>query len=259
MSQAPHQKIIDGKRIYVIGQDQKTNNSLTKLSFNYFRPWRPLLSTASPGISPKLAHAKICRLFHSLAELFCFNLIGVANLAYDRKSVKVPMTDSSAPRSADGPPPEQPSRPKKVKRPSVPPSRSRKKKNFKGTKRTDCPGVTVVSQPVSTGSILLSIAPTSDCGTGPRQRMQFNQSLVPCGHFLPALRDSGFLVISTPLLPSDLQKRSLSATSRFLKSSNSKAVTHHPSDPGHRLVCGNDNSNESSDDGPTAMIKDLKE
>ena len=32
-SGATSKKIIGGKRIYVIGRDQKTNNSLTKLSF----------------------------------------------------------------------------------------------------------------------------------------------------------------------------------------------------------------------------------
>jgi len=81
-----------------------------------------------------------------------------------------------------------------------------------------------------------------------------------------ALRDSGFLVISTPLLPSDLQKRALSAASRFLESSNSKVVTHHPSDPkvyamlqGIDSIRGDDNSDESSDDGSTTMIEDLKE
>jgi len=47
-----------------------------------------------------------------------------------------------------------------------------------------------------------------------------------------ALRDTGFLVIQTPILPLDLQRRALKSASRFLaSSSNSNVVTRHPSDP----------------------------
>ena len=45
-----------------------------------------------------------------------------------------------------------------------------------------------------------------------------------------ALRDSGFLLIQTPLLPLELQQRALKAASTFLESSSSSVVTH-PSDP----------------------------
>ena len=62
------------------------------------------------------------------------------------------MTDTSALPSADGPPPEEPSRPKKSKRRPIPPPRSRTRKKFKGSAKLDRQGVAVVSQPVSTGS-----------------------------------------------------------------------------------------------------------
>ncbi len=46
---------------------------------------------------------------------------------------------------------------------------------------------------------------------------------------VPALRDSGFLVVTSSLLPLELQQNALAASARILESS-SKAVTH-PSDP----------------------------
>ena len=76
-------------------------------------------NNSPPRISPKLAHGKIRYLFHPLAELLSFNLIGVADLAYDRKSTKVQMTVTTAPQSADGLPPEQHSHTKKDKIPSM--------------------------------------------------------------------------------------------------------------------------------------------
>ena len=44
----------------------------------------------------------------------------MADLAYVRKSLQVPMTYTTAPRSTNAPPPEQPPHTKKVKRPAVP-------------------------------------------------------------------------------------------------------------------------------------------
>ena len=106
MSQAPYQKIIDGKRIYDIGRDQKTNNSLTKLSFNYLDHGGHFINSSPPGISPKLAHGKIRHLCHPLPELLSFNLIGVADLAYDGKSLQTPMTERTARQYANAPPSE---------------------------------------------------------------------------------------------------------------------------------------------------------
>jgi len=71
-----------------------------------------------------------------------------------------------------------------------------------------------------------------------------------------ALRDSGFLVIRTPILPLRLQRRALKSTSQFLaSSSNSNVVTHHPSDPKTYAMLEGVNSIPES----TLMNKDLKE
>ena len=51
-----------------------------------------------------------------------------------------------------------------------------------------------------------------------------------CQAVTSALRDSGFLIIKTNLLPLELQQRSLSAASSFLDSSSEQVVTH-PQDP----------------------------
>ena len=50
-----------------------------------------------------------------------------------------------------------------------------------------------------------------------------------CDQVVPALRDSGFLVVTSSLIPLELQQNALAASARILESS-SKAVTH-PSDP----------------------------
>mmetsp|Transcript_55770 Transcript_55770/g.118634 ORF Transcript_55770/g.118634 Transcript_55770/m.118634 type:complete len:620 (-) Transcript_55770:240-2099(-) len=74
-----------------------------------------------------------------------------------------------------------------------------------------------------------------------------------------ALRDSGFLLIKTPILPLDLQRRALKAASKFLGSSL-KAVTRHPSDPKvYAMLEGIDSfGNGSPIDGPT-IVDDLRE
>jgi len=72
-----------------------------------------------------------------------------------------------------------------------------------------------------------------------------------------ALRDSGFLMIKTPLLSLELQKRALNAASQFLESSSSKVVTH-PSDPKvYAMLQGIGSVSGTSVD--SAIIKDLKE
>jgi isopenicillin N synthase-like dioxygenase len=50
-----------------------------------------------------------------------------------------------------------------------------------------------------------------------------------CDQVVPALRDSGFLVVKSSLLPLELQQKALAASARILESSP-KTVTH-PSDP----------------------------
>lgn len=73
-----------------------------------------------------------------------------------------------------------------------------------------------------------------------------------------ALRDSGFLMIKTPLIPLELQKRALDAASQFLASSSSKVVSH-PSDPKvYTMLQGIDSVSDDDAIDPT-IIKDLKE
>jgi len=62
---------------------------------------------------------------------------------------------------------------------------------------------------------------------------------------LKALRDSGFLLVKSSLLPLDLQQKALNVSSRLLESS-SKTV-HHPSDPKIYIMMGFDEL-ESEDD-----------
>lgn len=45
-----------------------------------------------------------------------------------------------------------------------------------------------------------------------------------------ALQNSGFLLVTTPLVPKELQRRALHAATRFLESDSEKVITH-PSDP----------------------------
>ncbi|KAL9178383.1 hypothetical protein ACHAXT_000030 [Thalassiosira profunda] len=57
-----------------------------------------------------------------------------------------------------------------------------------------------------------------------------NPTLDTCREVTAALRDSGFLLIQTPLLDLNLQQEVLKSTAQFLES-NSPAVVTHPSDP----------------------------
>ena len=59
-----------------------------------------------------------------------------------------------------------------------------------------------------------------------------------CDQVVPALRDSGFLVVKSSLLPLELQRKALAASARFLESS-SKTVTH-PTDPKTYAMLGFD-------------------
>jgi isopenicillin N synthase-like dioxygenase len=63
-----------------------------------------------------------------------------------------------------------------------------------------------------------------------------------CDQVVPALRDSGFLVVKSSLLPLELQQKALAASARILESS-SKTVTH-PSDPKHYAMLDFDNLGE---------------
>lgn len=73
-----------------------------------------------------------------------------------------------------------------------------------------------------------------------------------------ALRGSGFLLINTPILPLELQKRALNAASQFLGSSSSKKVVTHPSDPKvYAMLQGVGSVSDNSID--SAIINDLKE
>lgn len=74
-----------------------------------------------------------------------------------------------------------------------------------------------------------------------------------------ALRDSGFLVVQTPLLPLELQRRALKAASKYLASS-SLGVTRHPSDPKvYAMLEGTDSIGDHESITEPTIVEDLKE
>ncbi len=73
-----------------------------------------------------------------------------------------------------------------------------------------------------------------------------------CDQVVPALRDSGFLVVKSSLLPLELQQNALAASARILESSPQTVV--HPSDPKQYMMLsfddlGDDLSTVSEDVG----------
>ncbi|KAL7532055.1 hypothetical protein ACHAXR_004405, partial [Thalassiosira sp. AJA248-18] len=75
-----------------------------------------------------------------------------------------------------------------------------------------------------------------------------------------ALRDTGFLMIKTPLLPLELQQRALAAASQFLESTSSPMVVTHPSDPKvYAMLQGIDSFGNDDDSIDPPIINDLKE
>lgn len=94
---------------------------------------------------------------------------------------------------------------------------------------------------------------------------QCNPTLATSNAVTSALHESGFLMVKTPLLPMDLQKRALKAASQFLQpSSSSNKVVTHPSDPKvYAMLQGidsiRDDDDGSADAATTTMNEDLKE
>jgi len=86
---------------------------------------------------------------------------------------------------------------------------------------------------------------------------QFNPAVATCNSVTSALKNSGFLMMKTSLLPLDLQKRALKAAAIFLQS-GSAAVVNHPTDPKvYSMLSGTDSINCSFVD--KHVLDDLRE
>jgi len=85
-----------------------------------------------------------------------------------------------------------------------------------------------------------------------------NPTAATCDAVTAALRDSGFLLVKTSLLPLELQQRALKSADKFLNPSRDKVVSH-PSDPKiYAMLEGIHSFSYDSDTDPT-IVKDLED
>ena len=77
-----------------------------------------------------------------------------------------------------------------------------------------------------------------------------------CDQVVPALRESGFLVVTSSLLPLELQQNALAASARILESS-SKTVTH-PSDPKQYMMLSFDDLGDELEDTLREYYRSLR-
>ena len=85
-----------------------------------------------------------------------------------------------------------------------------------------------------------------------------NPTPAMCDAVTAALRDSGFLLVKTSLLPLELQQRALKSASQFLNPSRDMVVSH-PSDPKiYAMLEGIHSFSNDADTDPT-IVKDLED